>query len=155
MTGEAGENETPENELSLEQQLEQVEEAAEAVSEAIEAGDTERAQSILEQLETWRQNLSLTLSAAKAPAQNPELAEALAEIKSLRSELDGLKAEPKPPAPPAPLDPSLPQAPQTLEPETTPTPPMDGSPMERPASGVQEEAAPPLPASPRQNRRGI
>lgn len=145
-TGEEGE------ELSLDQQIEQVEEAADEVAAALQAGETERAQSILEQLETWRANLSSTLSAAKAPAQNPELSEALEEIRNLRRELDALKTPPKPSVSPTPSDPPPPTPPPT----PTPKPPSEGSPTELPGSGEQEEPAPPpVPESPRQKRRGI
>jgi len=156
--GEAPDDNAPELEgeevLTLQEQVEQVEEAADEVAAAIQAGEMDRAQAILEQLETWRANLSSTLSEAKAQTQNPELAEALTEIRNLRSELDALKTGPKPSASPTPSDPP----PPTPSPATpTPTPRSDASPMELPGSGdrADQEAPPPVPESPRQKRRGI
>lgn len=152
MPPESGDEEV----LTLEEQVEQVEEAADEVVAALQAGETDRAAAILEQLETWRANLSSTLSEAKAQTQNnPELAEALEAIRNLRSELDALKAPPKPSASPTPSDPP----PPTPSPTPTPTPPSDGSPMERPGNVAREEPpepeAPPVRESPRQKRRGI
>ena len=155
MAGEADEADGEEPVLTLQEQVEQVEEAADEVASALQAGETDRAQSILEQLETWRQNLSSTLSAATPQAQsNPELAEALSEIQNLRRELDALKAEPKPSVSTPPSDPPQPPASPTTP---TPTPPSDGSPTELPGSAAREEAPepPPVPESPRQKRRGI
>jgi len=153
MAGEPDETEGEEV-LTLQEQVEQVEEAVEEVAAALEAGETDRAQSILEQLETWRQNLSSTLNEAKAQAANPDLAEALEEIRNLRTELDALKTAATPSTSPTPSDPPQPTPSPTPQ---TPTPPSDGSPTELPASDdrADQEAPPPLPESPRQKRRGI
>jgi len=145
----------PAEDLTLEQQLEQVEEAADAVAEAIETGDVERAENIMRQLETWRENLSSTLEAARSQS-NPQLAETLEELRALREEVTALRTPATPSALTPHSAPPLETPPASATP--TPTPHSDASQTEPPVSGDREEQAqepPAAPESPRQKRRAI
>jgi hypothetical protein len=148
MTDKADDENKAADELPIEEQVEQAEEAADAVEEAIKEGDLDRAQNILDQLEAWKSDLFSTLE----KAQQSQLSPILDEIRELKADLQKAKKETEPSASSTPSP-----EPETEPKETPPTPrpPMDAKQMERPESGADASPAQESRVSPRQNRRGI